>query len=59
MRPDVLVLQKFDHDLRGRALAAFADLLRAGPEGIDYPHRFAAPVNAGGPPGSISTATRC
>ncbi|MBA3323902.1 MAG: endonuclease/exonuclease/phosphatase family protein [Rhodobacteraceae bacterium] len=51
VRPDVLVIQKFDHDLRGRALAAFADLLRAGPEGIDYPHRFAAPVNAGLPSG--------
>lgn len=47
VRPDVLVLQKFDHDLRGRALAAFADLLRAGENGVDYPHRFAAPVNAG------------
>ncbi len=50
-RPDVLVIQKFDHDLRGRALAAFADLLREGPEGLDYPHRFAPPVNAGVPSG--------
>ena len=51
VRPDVLVIQKFDHDLRGRALAAFADLLRTGPEGIDYPHRFHAGVNAGVPSG--------
>jgi hypothetical protein len=46
-RPDVLVIQKFDHDLRGRALDAFAALVAAGPAGIDYPHRFAPPVNAG------------
>jgi hypothetical protein len=50
-RPDVLVVQKLDHDLRGRALGAFAALLAAGPEGIDYPHRFAPPVNAGVPTG--------
>jgi hypothetical protein len=49
VRPDVLVLQKFDHDLRGRALAAFAARLAEGPDGIDYPHRFHAPVNAGRP----------
>jgi len=46
-RPDVLVVQKLDHDLRGRTLDAFAARLAEGPEGIDYPHRFAAPVNAG------------
>ncbi len=50
-RPDVLVLQQFDHDLRGYALAAFADLLAQGPDGLDYPHRFAPPVNAGVPSG--------
>ncbi len=47
VRPDVLVIQKFDHDPRGRALAAFAGLLAAGEDGIDYPYRFAGPVNAG------------
>jgi len=47
VRPDVLALQKLDHDPQGRALAAFAALLREGPDGIDYPHRFTAPVNAG------------
>jgi hypothetical protein len=46
-RPDVLVIQKFDHDLRGRALDAFAALLAEDPDGVDYPHRFAPPVNAG------------
>jgi hypothetical protein len=50
-RPDVLLLAKFDHDLRGRALAAFLELLRQGPDGIDYPHAFAPPVNAGVPSG--------
>ncbi len=51
VRPDVLVVQKLDHDLRGHALAAFADLLRQGPQGVDYPHLFHAPVNAGRPSG--------
>ncbi len=46
-RPDVLALQKFDHDLRGHALDAFTALLAEGPDGIDYPHRYAEPVNAG------------
>lgn len=50
-RPDVIVLQKFDHDLRGRALDAFAALLAEGPDGIEYRHRFVAPVNAGMPSG--------
>jgi hypothetical protein len=51
VRPDVLLLAKFDHDLRGRALAAFLDLLRRGPDGIDYAYSFAPPVNAGVPSG--------
>lgn len=50
-RPDVLLLTRFDHDPRGRALAAFAGLLRDGTDGIDYPHSFQAPVNAGLPSG--------
>lgn len=44
-RPDVLLLSGFDHDLHGRALEAFAARLRSA--GLDYPHRFAEPVNAG------------
>jgi hypothetical protein len=51
VRPDVLLLTGFDYDLRGRALAAFLALLREGPDGIDYPHAFDAPVNAGEPSG--------
>lgn len=50
-RPDILVLQQFDHDLRGYALAAFAARLAEGEGGVDYPHRFAPPVNAGVPSG--------
>jgi hypothetical protein len=48
-RPDVLLLNGFDHDLRGRALDAFAALLAQGEGGIAYPDRFTAPVNAGVP----------
>lgn len=51
VRPDILVLQQFDHDLRGYALAAFAARLAEGEGGIDYPYRFAPPVNAGVPSG--------
>lgn len=47
VRPDILLLNGFDHDLRGVALAAFRARLAAGPERIDYPHAFAPPVNAG------------
>ncbi len=50
-RPDVIVLQKFDHDLRGRALDAFAALIAQSPDGLEYRHRFVAPVNAGLPSG--------
>ena len=51
VRPDVLLVSGFDHDLAGRALDAFRALLAGGPDGIDYPHAFAAPVNAGVPSG--------
>jgi hypothetical protein len=51
VRPDILLITKFDHDPRGRALKVFRDLLRAGKDGIDYPHLFAGPVNAGVPSG--------
>jgi hypothetical protein len=46
---DVLLLTGIDHDHRGRALAAFLDLVRAGKDGIDYAHTFAPGVNAGVP----------
>lgn len=44
--PDVLVLQGFDWDYEGRALAAFAEGLSR-----DYPHLFAAQPNTGIPTG--------
>ncbi len=50
-RPDVILLCDFDHDMRGRALEAFVARLAEGPDGIDYPHSFHAPVNAGAPSG--------
>ena len=46
-----MLVTGFDHDLEGRALDAFRALLREGAEGIDYPHAFAPPVNAGVPSG--------
>lgn len=49
--PDVLLLVRFDHDRKGRGLDAFQALLAAGPEGVRYPYRFDAPVNAGVPSG--------
>src|SRR5688500_11329691 len=42
VRPDVLLLTQFDHDLRGRALAAFRARLAEGPKGIAYGHAFHA-----------------
>ena len=42
---DIIVLQDFDHDLRGTALTAFADALAL--RGLSYPHRFTRPPNAG------------
>jgi hypothetical protein len=50
-RADVLLLTGIDHDLRGRALAAFLARVAAGKDGIDYPYIFAPPVNAGVPSG--------
>lgn len=46
---DILVLTGFDHDARGQALAAFADLLQQ--SGQPYPHRYAPATNAGLPTG--------
>ncbi len=47
VRPDILLLNGFDHDFRGVALDAFRGRLAAGAEGIDYPFTYAPPVNAG------------
>ncbi len=50
-RPDILLLNEFDFDFDGVALAAFLDLLRQGPDGIDYPYSFAPGSNTGEPSG--------
>lgn len=47
VRPDILLLNGFDHDHRGVALATFRARLAVGAEGIDYSFHFAPPVNAG------------
>ncbi|MEP2642436.1 endonuclease/exonuclease/phosphatase family protein [Roseobacter sp.] len=46
---DVLVLQDFDYDLTGAALAAYTDALRL--KGLDYPYHFSARPNTGMPTG--------
>lgn len=51
VRPDILLLTGFDHDATGRALDAFRSLLAGGDAGIDYPHSYNGPLNAGEPSG--------
>lgn len=54
VRPDVILLNEFDHDPEDRALGAFADLLAAGvgdAPGLDYPYRYHGPSNTGEPTG--------
>lgn len=54
VRPDILVLQKFDRDPAHRALTDFAERLRAGIaglQGLDYPFLYQGPVNTGVPSG--------
>ncbi|TYO90544.1 endonuclease/exonuclease/phosphatase family protein [Oceanicella actignis] len=54
VRPDILLINELDHDPEGLALRALADVLRRpadGLPGVDYPHLFSAPVNAGEPSG--------
>ncbi|WP_349813529.1 endonuclease/exonuclease/phosphatase family protein [Pseudosulfitobacter pseudonitzschiae] len=46
---DIVVVQGFDYDLTGAALAAFAKLLDA--QGLRYPHQFALRPNTGMPTG--------
>lgn len=43
--PDILLLTGFDYDLRGHALAAFAERLQVA--GANYPHRFSLAPNTG------------
>lgn len=54
VRPDILLLLGFDHDAENRALGAFRALLRQGvaqAEGLDFPHAYSPPQNAGLPSG--------
>ncbi|MFY7066780.1 endonuclease/exonuclease/phosphatase family protein [Nocardiopsis changdeensis] len=51
VRPDVLLVNEFDHDPTGRALELFVrEYLERGwngSEGVEFPHVFTAPVNTG------------
>ncbi len=49
VRPDILLLLGFDHDAENRALTAFRAALRG--DGLDYPHSYSPPQNAGLPSG--------
>ena len=49
VRPDILLLLGFDHDVENRALTAFRSVLRA--DGVEYPHSYSPPQNAGLPSG--------
>jgi hypothetical protein len=57
LRPDVLLINEFDHDARGTSVALFHDLylaarhpdIAAAP--LQYRERFSAPVNTGEPTG--------
>lgn len=50
IRPDIVLLTRFDHDFDGVALGALAGRLAAA--GLDYPYRFAPPQNRGLPSGA-------
>lgn len=53
VRPDIVLLNEVDYDPEGKALDALAELLAAPGEllPLDYPYRFAGPVNTGQPTG--------
>lgn len=54
VRPDILLLNKFDRDPAHRALTGFAERLRAGVaglDGLDYSFLYQGPVNTGIPSG--------
>ena len=54
-RPDVVLLQEFDHDAAGRGVELFAEnyLGRSqnGADPVEYPYSYSAPVNTGVPSG--------
>jgi endonuclease/exonuclease/phosphatase family metal-dependent hydrolase len=50
VRPDILLINEFDHDVDGLAKAEFIAWLAensSDTKGIDYPHSFTAPPNTG------------
>jgi endonuclease/exonuclease/phosphatase family metal-dependent hydrolase len=50
VRPDILLLNEIDHDVKGEALRLFSETLaegRDGASGIVYAHSFTAPSNTG------------
>jgi len=49
VRPDILLINEFDHDRDGVALSIFTKALADA--GIAYPHSFSAPSNTGEPSG--------
>ncbi|MFA5683741.1 MAG: endonuclease/exonuclease/phosphatase family protein [Lysobacteraceae bacterium] len=55
VRPDLLLLNEFDHDADGRAARLFVERYlgqgQFGESAIAYPHVYAAPVNTGVPSG--------
>ncbi|MEZ5274876.1 MAG: endonuclease/exonuclease/phosphatase family protein [Opitutaceae bacterium] len=55
VRPDIVLINEFDHDPDGIALAGFQThylgIGQGGEEPIDYPYHFAAAVNTGVPTG--------
>ncbi len=56
LRPDLVLLNEFDHDAEGRAADLFQQRYlevpqAGGGEALHYPHRYFAPVNTGEPSG--------
>lgn len=47
VRPDVLLINEFDHDVEALAATAFRRALAAGEKSIDYPHSHHATPNTG------------
>lgn len=55
VRPDIVLINEFDHDPEGRNVRRFLSRYLArslhGSEPIEYPHHYTAPVNTGEPSG--------
>lgn len=46
-RPDILLILGFDHDVEGRAISVYRDVLGAGAQGLSYPYIHSPSQNAG------------